>query len=249
MEIKNNDMEKLYAETFQTMEEGTILSGKILAIKPDGVIVDIGYKGSGTINIDEFNNPDGTVGVAVKDTTVKIGEGGELLIKGPQVMMGYYKNEAATKEVFTDDGFFRTGDIAEIDSDGYVKITGRIKDLIITSGGKNISPQNIENSLLSSRYIEQVAVIGVPEPAGRDESARQAHGEHRGHDGGDLAGGGLRGDFGRKPLDDPDQGDHYDENQDAPQPGDNDFKISHLINCLSSAGTLAASRSVKSMAL
>ena len=102
----------------------------------------------------------GTVGPAVKDTQVRIGEGGELLIKGPQVMMGYYKNEEATKEAFTDDGFFRTGDIAEIDADGYVKITGRIKDLIITSGGKNISPQNIENSLKASRFIEQVAIIG-----------------------------------------------------------------------------------------
>ena len=102
----------------------------------------------------------GTVGPAVKDTIVKLGEGGELLIKGPQVMMGYYKNEAATKEAFTADGFFKTGDIAEIDSDGYVKITGRIKDIIVTSGGKNISPQNIENSLKASRYIEQIAVIG-----------------------------------------------------------------------------------------
>ncbi|HNY64795.1 MAG TPA: long-chain fatty acid--CoA ligase [Deltaproteobacteria bacterium] len=102
----------------------------------------------------------GTVGPAVRDTIIKIGDGGEILVKGPQVMKGYYKNEAATKEVFTDDGFFRTGDIGEIDDDGYVKITGRIKDLIITSGGKNISPQNIENSLLASRYIEQVAVIG-----------------------------------------------------------------------------------------
>jgi long-chain acyl-CoA synthetase len=102
----------------------------------------------------------GTVGPVVKDTTVKIGEGGELLIKGPQVMMGYYKNDAATKEAFTPDGFFRTGDIAEIDSDGYVKITGRLKDLIITSGGKNISPQNIENSLKASRFVEQVALIG-----------------------------------------------------------------------------------------
>jgi long-chain acyl-CoA synthetase len=75
-------------------------------------------------------------------------------------MMGYYKNESATKEAFTADGFFKTGDIAEIDSDGYVKITGRIKDIIVTSGGKNISPQNIENSLKASRYIEQIAVIG-----------------------------------------------------------------------------------------
>jgi long-chain acyl-CoA synthetase len=91
---------------------------------------------------------------------VKIGDGGELLIKGPQVMMGYYKNPEATKEAFTDDGFFRTGDIAEIDKDGYVKITGRLKDIIVTSGGKNISPQNIENSMKTSKYIEQVAIIG-----------------------------------------------------------------------------------------
>ena len=102
----------------------------------------------------------GTVGPAVKDTIIKIGEGGEVLIKGPQVMKGYYKNEAATKEAFTSDGFFRTGDIGEIDQDGYLKITGRIKDLIVTSGGKNISPQNIENALITSRFIEQVAVIG-----------------------------------------------------------------------------------------
>jgi long-chain acyl-CoA synthetase len=102
----------------------------------------------------------GTVGPAVKDTIIKIGEDGEVLIKGPQVMKGYYKNEAATREAFTEDGFFRTGDIGEIDEHGYLKITGRIKDIIVTSGGKNVSPQNIENSLLLSSFIEQVAVIG-----------------------------------------------------------------------------------------
>jgi long-chain acyl-CoA synthetase len=102
----------------------------------------------------------GTVGPALRDTIIKIGEGGEILIKGPQVMLGYYKNEAATKEVFTDDGFFKTGDIGEIDEAGRLKITGRIKDLIITSGGKNISPQNLENSIKGSNFVEQVAIIG-----------------------------------------------------------------------------------------
>jgi long-chain acyl-CoA synthetase len=102
----------------------------------------------------------GTVGKPLVETECKIGEGGELLIKGPQVMLGYYKNEAATKEAFTSDGFLKTGDIAEIDSEGNFKITGRIKDLIITSGGKNISPQNIEGSLMSSMYINYVAIIG-----------------------------------------------------------------------------------------
>ncbi len=102
----------------------------------------------------------GSVGPPMLDTLVKIGQGGEVLIKGPQVMLGYYKNEEATKEVMTADGYFRTGDIGEIDKDGYLKITGRIKELIVTSGGKNISPQNIENSLKTSTFIEQVAVIG-----------------------------------------------------------------------------------------
>lgn len=102
----------------------------------------------------------GTVGPAVKDTNIKISEAGEILIKGPQIMKGYYKNEAATKEAFTPDGFFRTGDIGEIDKDGFLKITGRLKDIIITSSGKNISPQNIENALVASRFVEQLAVIG-----------------------------------------------------------------------------------------
>ncbi len=102
----------------------------------------------------------GTVGPALQDTIIKIAADGEIIIKGPQVMKGYYKNEAATKAAFTEDGFFRTGDIGEIDADGYLKITGRIKDLIITSGGKNISPQNIENVLAASPLIEQAVVIG-----------------------------------------------------------------------------------------
>ncbi|HQL82540.1 MAG TPA: AMP-binding protein, partial [Spirochaetota bacterium] len=117
-----------------------------------------------TTPVTHFNRPGrikpGTVGHAIPQTKVKIADDGELLIKGPQVMKGYYKNPKATKEVFTKDGFFRTGDIAAIDDEGFLKITGRIKDIIVTAGGKNISPQNIENSLKTSQYIEQVAVIG-----------------------------------------------------------------------------------------
>lgn len=129
-----------------------------------GIKVLEGFGMTETTPVTNVNPPDkikpGTVGPALKDTIVKIGQDGELLIKGPQVMIGYYKNEAATKEMFTPDGFLKTGDIGEIDADGYLKITGRIKDLIITSGGKNISPQNLENSIKASPFIEQVAIIG-----------------------------------------------------------------------------------------
>jgi long-chain acyl-CoA synthetase len=75
-------------------------------------------------------------------------------------MLGYYKDEQATKEIMTEDGFLRTGDLAEFDSDGFLRITGRKKEIIVTAGGKNIAPLNIEKSLLASRFIEQVAVIG-----------------------------------------------------------------------------------------
>jgi long-chain acyl-CoA synthetase len=102
----------------------------------------------------------GTVGPALPETQIKISDEGELLIKGPQVMPGYYKNKKATQEVFTKDGFFRTGDIGVIDDEGFLSITGRIKDIIVTAGGKNISPQNIEGSLKSSKFIEQIAIIG-----------------------------------------------------------------------------------------
>lgn len=102
----------------------------------------------------------GTVGPALCDTEIRLSDEGEILAKGPQIMKGYYKNPAATKEVFDRNGFFKTGDLGMLDEAGYLRITGRIKDIIVTAGGKNISPQNIENALKKSPFIEQVAIIG-----------------------------------------------------------------------------------------
>ncbi|HOO72344.1 MAG TPA: long-chain fatty acid--CoA ligase [Spirochaetota bacterium] len=129
-----------------------------------GVQIMEGFGLTETSPVTNFNRPGeltpGSVGRVIPKTKLKISDEGELLVKGPQVMKGYYKNPKATKEAFTKDGYFRTGDMARIDEEGRLWITGRIKDLIVTSGGKNISPQNIENSLKASHLIEQVAIIG-----------------------------------------------------------------------------------------
>ncbi|MDD3649292.1 MAG: AMP-binding protein [Candidatus Hydrothermia bacterium] len=86
---------------------------------------------------------------------------GEISVKGPMVMVGYYKNEEATRSVFTDDGWFLTGDMGYLDKDGYVYITGRKKSVIVTAGGKNVYPEEVETVLLRSPYIEEVLVIGA----------------------------------------------------------------------------------------
>ncbi len=128
------------------------------------ILVLEGYGLTETSPVTNANRPGmiktGSVGPALTDTAVKISDEGEVLIKGPQVMVGYYKNKKAGKEAFTRDGFLKTGDLGLIDDMGRLSITGRIKEIVVTSGGKNISPQNIENSLKSSNLIEQVAVIG-----------------------------------------------------------------------------------------
>lgn len=101
----------------------------------------------------------GTVGKVIQNVTVKIAADGEILCKGPNVMMGYYKDETLTNEVIVD-GYFHTGDIGEIDAEGFLKITDRKKEMFKTSGGKYIAPQLIENAMKQSFFIEQIMVIG-----------------------------------------------------------------------------------------
>ena len=104
----------------------------------------------------------GTVGKPLRDTEVKIADDGEILVKGPQVMLGYFKNDEETEKVMID-GYFHTGDIGEIDSEGFLKITDRKKEIFKTSGGKYVAPQVIENVMKQSRFIEQIMVIGEGE--------------------------------------------------------------------------------------
>lgn len=101
----------------------------------------------------------GSVGQIIDGVTVKIAEDGEILCKGPNVMMGYYKEQEKTAEVMTGD-FFHTGDIGEIDANGFLKITDRKKEMFKTSGGKYIAPQVIENQMKQSLFIEQIMVMG-----------------------------------------------------------------------------------------
>jgi long-chain acyl-CoA synthetase len=133
-----------------------------------GMLVVEGYGLTETSSSTTVNEPEdfkfGTVGRPVPGSELKLAEDGEILVRGDTIFAGYYKDPEATAAAFTDDGWFRTGDVGEIDADGFVKITDRKKDLIITAGGKNIAPQNLENALKASRFISQAIVIGDRRP-------------------------------------------------------------------------------------
>jgi len=106
----------------------------------------------------------GTVGRPLENLEIRLDRDGELLIRGPSVMSGYWNKPEQTAAAFTDDGFLRTGDIAEIDEDGFVRIIDRKKDLIVTEGGKNVAPQPIESELKKSPYIETAVLVGDRRP-------------------------------------------------------------------------------------
>jgi long-chain acyl-CoA synthetase len=132
-----------------------------------GVLVLEGWGMTETSTAATISRPDafrfGTVGKAFKGCEIRIADDGEILVRGPNIFQGYYKNEDATAETLVD-GWLHTGDVGELDADGYLKITGRKKDIIITAGGKNITPANLEAEIKQSQWVSQCVVIGDRRP-------------------------------------------------------------------------------------
>jgi long-chain acyl-CoA synthetase len=132
-----------------------------------GVLVLEGWGMTETSTAATISTPDdfkvGTIGKPFPGCEIRIAEDGEILVKGPNVFQGYYKNEEATREAIVD-GWLHTGDIGEIDGDGFIKITGRKKDIIITAGGKNITPANLEAEIKQHPLVSQCVVVGDRKP-------------------------------------------------------------------------------------
>jgi long-chain acyl-CoA synthetase len=132
-----------------------------------GVLVLEGWGMTETSTAATISQPDefkvGTIGKPFPGCEIRIADDGEILVKGPNVFQGYHKNEEATRETIVD-GWLHTGDIGEIDSEGYIKITGRKKDIIITAGGKNITPANLEAEIKQQTLVSQCVVVGDRRP-------------------------------------------------------------------------------------
>ena len=133
-----------------------------------GVPVIEGYGLTETGSSATVNDPQdfriGTVGRPVEGAEIRLAEDGEILIRSDSVFAGYYKEPEATTAALSDDGWLLTGDVGEVDAEGFLRITDRKKDLIITAGSKNIAPQNLENALKSSRFVSQAIVVGDRRP-------------------------------------------------------------------------------------
>ena len=133
-----------------------------------GVPVVEGYGLTETASSATVNAPGdfriGTVGRPVEGAEIRLADDGEILIRSDSVFAGYYKEPEATAAALTDDGWLRSGDVGEFDEEGFLRITDRKKDLIITAGGKNIAPQNLENALKTSRFVSQALVVGDRRP-------------------------------------------------------------------------------------
>jgi len=129
-----------------------------------GIPVMQGYGLTETSPVISSNNPEasrlGSVGRPIHNVSVRIAADGEIEATGPGVMLGYYHKPDATREAFTEDGWFRTGDIGRIDEDGFLFVTDRKKELFKTSGGKYIAPAPIEQMIRSSRFVSQAVLVG-----------------------------------------------------------------------------------------
>ena len=106
----------------------------------------------------------GTVGRPLPGTAVRVAEDGELLFKGGQVFAGYWRNDEATAEVLERDGWFHTGDVGEVDDEGFVRITGRKKEILVTAGGKNVAPAVLEDRVRAHALVDQCLVVGDGQP-------------------------------------------------------------------------------------
>jgi long-chain acyl-CoA synthetase len=133
-----------------------------------GVRITEGYGLTECTTACSVNLPDryrfGSVGQALPGFEIRIAEDGEIEVRSDTVFQGYYKDPEATAAVLDGDGWLKTGDIGELDGDGFLHITDRKKDILVTAGGKNVAPQNIENELKTSKYVSQALVIGDKRP-------------------------------------------------------------------------------------
>jgi long-chain acyl-CoA synthetase len=133
-----------------------------------GLTVLEGYGLTETTAAVTVNRPDavkiGTVGQPLPGTEVRVAEDGELLFRGGQVLAGYWRNEEATAEVLDHDGWLHTGDVGEIDEEGFVRITGRMKEILVTAGGKNVAPSVLEDRVRAHPLVSQCLVVGDGQP-------------------------------------------------------------------------------------
>jgi len=148
---------------------GAALSERLLHFfRGAGITVLQGWGLTETAAAATVNRPDrnkiGTVGLPLPGVALRIDDDGEILVRGPNVFAGYWNNEAATKETFAEDGWLRTGDVGELDDEGFLTITGRKKEMIVTAGGKNVAPAVLEDRLRAGGLISQAMVVGDGRP-------------------------------------------------------------------------------------